>query len=85
PLVLTDANQLESALLNLVVNARDAMPGGGEITISAERRNVTTGSANALATGDYVCLSIADQGEGMDAETLANATQPFFTTKGVGK
>ena len=85
PPVLTDANQLESALLNLVVNARDAMPDGGEIAITAERRYVTTGSANSLATGDYVCLSIADQGEGMDAETLANASQPFFTTKGVGK
>lgn len=85
PLVLADLNQLESALLNLVVNARDAMPGGGEITISADRRTVTAGKAHSLAAGDYVRLSVADQGEGMDAETLANATEPFFTTKGVGK
>ncbi len=85
PLVLTDSNQLESALLNLVVNARDSMSSGGQISISAERRNVTNEKGVSLEAGDYVCLAVTDQGEGMDAETLARASQPFFTTKGIGK
>lgn len=85
PHVRTDSNQLESALLNLVVNARDAMPGGGEITIAAELRSVPAGQRTTLFAGEYVCLSVRDQGEGMDAQTLASATTPFFTTKGVGK
>ncbi len=85
PLALTDGNQLESALLNLVVNARDAMPGGGEIMIAAERRTAKVDEPHSLAPGDYLCLSVTDKGEGMDEETLANATTPFFTTKGVGK
>ncbi|KQV37679.1 MULTISPECIES: PAS domain-containing sensor histidine kinase [unclassified Rhizobium] len=85
PPVRTDANQLESALLNLVVNARDAMPDGGEIVIAAERRSIEAAKAGLLLAGNYLCLSVRDEGEGMDAETLANATTPFFTTKGVGK
>lgn len=85
PKIRTDSNQFESALLNLVVNARDAMPGGGEITIAAELETVASGSLSALPPGEYVCLSVRDQGEGMDAETLAKAATPFFTTKGVGK
>lgn len=85
PPVLTDANQLESALLNLAVNARDAMPDGGRITIQARRHVVTSQLDAGLAPGDYVCVSVADEGEGMDADTLARATEPFFTTKGVGK
>jgi CheY-like chemotaxis protein len=85
PKVRTDSNQLESALLNLVVNARDAMPDGGEITIAASLENVTSGRRHTLPPGEYVCLSVRDRGEGMNAETLANATTPFFTTKGVGK
>ncbi|MDR7144912.1 PAS domain-containing sensor histidine kinase [Rhizobium sp. BE258] len=84
PKVRSDSNQFESALLNLVVNARDAMPGGGEITIAAERRSDRP-SRSTLPPGNYVCLSVRDQGEGMDDETLANATTPFYTTKGVGK
>jgi PAS domain S-box-containing protein len=84
PRVRSDSNQLESALLNLVVNARDAMPGGGEVTIAAELKTVLSGRST-LPSGEYVCLSVRDQGEGMDAETLANATTPFYTTKGVGK
>ena len=83
PRVQTDAAQLEAALMNLVVNARDAMPGGGVITISARLEQVQ--SHPELAPGDYVRLSLADTGEGMDEETLARATEPFFTTKGVGK
>ena len=79
--VLTDANQLELALLNLVVNARDAMPLGGRIVIGAKESRLN----DAPMMGRYVCLSVTDSGEGMDAETLARATEPFFTTKGVGK
>jgi len=81
--ILVDANQLELALLNLAVNAKDAMPGGGRLTISA--REAEGGQNPALAPGRYVCLSVADIGEGMDAATLEHATEPFFTTKGVGK
>jgi len=83
PRVRTDPAQLEAALMNLVVNARDAMPGGGTITISAKLEQVEKNAA--LEAGDYVKLSLADTGEGMDEETLARATEPFFTTKGVGK
>jgi PAS domain S-box-containing protein len=85
PPVLSDPNQLESALLNLVVNARDAMPEGGMIAISARRHSLRQGQIPELDPGDYVCLSVKDEGEGMDAETLEKATTPFFTTKGVGK
>jgi PAS domain S-box-containing protein len=85
PTVLSDPNQLESALLNLVVNARDAMPEGGMITISARKHSLRQGQIPELDPGDYVCLSVKDEGEGMDAETLEKATAPFFTTKGVGK
>jgi CheY-like chemotaxis protein len=80
-----DSNQLELALLNLVVNARDAMPEGGAIIISARQEQVTEGGTARLAPGEYVCLLVADTGMGMDAETLDRAVQPFFTTKGVGK
>ncbi len=85
PPVLADANQLEMALLNLAVNARDAMPGGGTIRITSEYRTATALEIGSLAPGSYVGLSVVDTGEGMDAETLARATEPFFTTKGVGK
>ena len=82
--ILIDANQLELAILNLAVNARDAMPQGGTLSISARLETVTE-TSQTLAAGSYVCLSIVDQGTGMDAETLAHATEPFFTTKGAGK
>lgn len=85
PKVLSDPNQLASALLNLVVNARDAMPDGGLITISARKQSLETGHVNDLGAGEYVCLSVKDEGEGMDEETLEKAVTPFFTTKGVGK
>ena len=85
PPVLADANQLELALLNLAVNARDAMLDGGTILISAEHAVVGAGVHGGLAEGPYVCLVVADAGEGMDSETLLRATEPFFTTKGIGK
>ncbi len=83
--VLADANQLEMALLNLVVNARDAMPDGGQIVISAREDVVSEGDNAVLKPGSYVCLSVSDSGSGMDQQTLRRATEPFFTTKGVGK
>jgi nitrogen-specific signal transduction histidine kinase len=81
PRIKTDVAQLENALLNLVLNARDAMPRGGTITITAERR----GGEKAGGEADFVCLVVTDTGEGMTAETVARAAEPFFTTKGVGK
>ncbi|MGO4408566.1 MULTISPECIES: PAS domain S-box protein [unclassified Brevundimonas] len=84
PPVLTDPCQLEAAILNLAVNARDAMPGGGKVTVSARREHAAR-ATSGLAAGDYVVLSVADNGAGMAPETLARATEPFFTTKGVGK
>jgi PAS domain S-box-containing protein len=82
---LVDAHQLELALLNLFVNARDAMPAGGSIEIRAAVESVTKGHASGLPAGRYVRLSVIDEGEGMSPETLARAADPFFTTKGVGK
>ena len=79
PLVMADRSQLELALMNLMVNARDAMPGGGSIELTAK---------DAVGPDDgrrYVCVSVRDQGEGMDPETVSRAVEPFFTTKGVGK
>lgn len=84
PPIVIDANQLELALLNLVVNARDAMPEGGFVKITA-RREAVDGEAGGLAPGFYICVAIADSGCGMNQETLAHATEPFFTTKGSGK
>jgi len=83
--VQADQNQLEMALVNLVVNARDAMPGGGGVIITAQEQKVEAGIVQGLKAGKYVRLSVQDQGEGMDEETLARAIEPFFTTKGVGK
>jgi signal transduction histidine kinase len=86
PPVLADANQLELALLNVALNARDAMPNGGKLLISAqEETKGAAGSDLALQPGDYVRISITDTGSGMDEATLAKATDPFFTTKGPGK
>jgi signal transduction histidine kinase/CheY-like chemotaxis protein len=80
--VMSDANQLELALLNLAVNARDAMPAGGKLIISARRANVVD---RHLLKGDYVQLSVTDTGVGMTDEVRARAIEPFFTTKPVGQ
>jgi signal transduction histidine kinase len=85
PPVLADVNQLELALMNLALNARDAMPEGGTLTISACEEIVGDAPRCGLAPGSYVRLSVADTGQGMDADTLARAAEPFFTTKGTGK
>ena len=84
-LVHADANQLEMALLNLAVNARDAMPDGGSIVIAAREETVKPRSRSKLKAGRYVRLSVKDTGEGMDKTTLRRAMEPFFTTKGVGR
>jgi PAS domain S-box-containing protein len=81
PKVKADTNQLELAILNLAVNARDAMPNGGVITIAAREDH----DENSPPAKRHVALSVADTGCGMDEETLKHAQEPFFTTKGVGK
>lgn len=82
PKVCADPTQLELALVNLVVNARDAMPGGGQIVVQARTGD---GTAAGLLAGEYVCLSVQDSGQGMKPEVLHRAIEPFFTTKGIGK
>src|ERR1700732_2427604 len=84
---LCDPNQLESALLNLAINARDAMPDGGKLTIvtaNARLDSVTAGTP-ALFPGDYICIAVTDTGVGMSAEVAARAFDPFFTTKPIGQ
>jgi len=85
PPAKADPNQLEMALLNLSVNARDAMPEGGTLRISASTETVAAGHRSGLADGSYVRLCVADTGVGMDEATLARAIEPFFSTKGIGK
>jgi signal transduction histidine kinase/CheY-like chemotaxis protein len=82
-----DPVQLESAVLNLAINARDAMPRGGTLRIATHDARVVSGSALAqegLAEGDYVLIDVTDTGSGMSPEVMAQAFEPFFTTKGVG-
>jgi signal transduction histidine kinase len=82
--ITVDPAQLELALLNLVINARDGMPGGGNVTLRGS--NVTlTPERPDLPAGDYVLLTLSDTGEGMSEEVMARALDPFYTTKGVGK
>jgi PAS domain S-box-containing protein len=85
PPVRVDPNQLELALLNLAVNARDAMPLGGRLAISGRHAPGGAGVPAELASGRYVCITVSDTGTGMDEVTLKRAMEPFFTTKGVGK
>jgi PAS domain S-box-containing protein len=84
PLVSADANQIELALLNLAVNARDAMPDGGAIRIALKQAEQIA-PTDELAAGSYVVLTVADEGSGMDKETLQKAIEPFFSTKELGK
>jgi signal transduction histidine kinase len=79
-----DANQLELAILNLTINARDAMPDGGLLRIDLQNRNVDRKSPTELSLAEYVVMSISDTGTGMDETTLARAFEPFFTTKEIG-
>jgi PAS domain S-box-containing protein len=84
-LAYTDAHQLENALLNLVINARDAMPDGGRLTIQTGCVQVSSAQADGPEPGEYVTLSVADNGSGMPAEVVAKAFDPFFTTKPIGQ
>lgn len=85
PPVKADPNQLEMALLNLAVNARDAMVHGGTLEISATPETIGSGHQSGAQPGSYVRLCIADTGTGMDKATIARAVEPFFSTKGIGK
>jgi len=85
PPALADPNQLELAILNLCVNARDAMPDGGPLTITVEEVTISPGLEPALSPGLYVRLSVIDAGCGMDAATLARAVEPFYSTKETGR
>ena len=80
--VMADTNQMEMALLNLAINARDAMDGGGELRFSA---GPARSPESLLPAGDYVRIAVTDSGEGMPPEVAARVFEPFFTTKGVGK
>jgi PAS domain S-box-containing protein len=84
PHIKADPAQLEMALLNLAVNARDAMPDGGTLTIAAKRVRLT-GDGEGLPAGDWVHLSIADTGVGMNPQVLERAIEPFYSTKGIGR
>ncbi|MBT6909851.1 MAG: hybrid sensor histidine kinase/response regulator, partial [Rhodospirillaceae bacterium] len=81
-----DPGQLENALLNLAINARDAMPGGGVITLSANniRLDEQAAAHEEVLPRDYVVLNVADTGSGMTEEAISHAFEPFFTTKDVG-
>ena len=85
--VHADPTQLETALLNLAINARDAMPHGGTVTLALENCSLPDAryADASLPPGEYVCLALADEGSGMSAETAASAFEPFFTTKAIGE
>jgi PAS domain S-box-containing protein len=85
---LTDANQLENALLNLAINGRDAMPHGGRLIVSTENlvlKKADHGGTDSITAGDYTVISVSDTGVGMTRETLAKVFDPFFTTKPIGQ
>jgi signal transduction histidine kinase len=83
--IRVDPNQLELAILNLALNARDAMPDGGRLTIAMQRERLGAADIPGLPGGDYVCISVKDTGDGMDEDTVKRATEPFFTTKAPGQ
>ena len=80
-----DASQLELALMNLIINARDAMPEGGVIEVASENRSVEGSGTLGLSLGDYVVVTVADEGTGIAADMIDRVLEPFFTTKEVGK
>ncbi|HYG32310.1 MAG TPA: PAS domain S-box protein [Methylophilaceae bacterium] len=83
--VMVDAARFESALLNLIVNSRDALPQGGTIAITTENARLKAGEIGSLAEGDYVKITVKDNGLGMPADTVTHAFEPFYTTKEMGK
>ena len=88
PVLVADYAQLETALLNLAINARDAMPQGGTLKIAVERTLIdedVAGTPTDLVPGDYACISVSDTGSGMPPEVVERAFEPFFTTKDPGK
>lgn len=85
PPVHTDPHQLEMAILNLTVNARDAMPQGGTLSLGAVEESIAPNNREGLRPGRYIHFQVADTGVGMDEATLARAIEPFFSTKGVGQ
>jgi signal transduction histidine kinase len=80
-----DVDQLELALMNLIMNAADAMQQGGSAIITLIARTFDPGDRADLGPGRYICLSVTDTGEGMDDSTLSRAIEPFFSTRGIGK
>jgi PAS domain S-box-containing protein len=85
PPAKTDPQQLEMAILNLCMNARDAIDGGGKLTIAVAKKTIEAEQIPALKPGNYIRLSVADTGKGMDEATIAKAVEPFFSTKGIGQ
>ena len=83
--VIADANQLESALLNLAVNARDAMPDGGKLTIRAFQQTISEPNKLDLAPGEFIAIEVSDTGVGMPPEVIGKVFEPFFTTKPIGQ
>jgi len=83
--VFADQAQLELALVNLIINARDAMPNGGTVTVSASNRTLASEELQGLPAGDYVRIAVGDTGTGISREDLGKVMEPFFTTKEVGK
>ena len=86
--IRADHSQIEQVLMNLVVNAREAMPHGGSLTISTANADLSEGVANTdprIRPGRYVVLTVSDSGEGMDKPTLQHVFEPFFTTKALGR
>jgi PAS domain S-box-containing protein len=85
PMIMVDAAQVEAAILNLMVNARDATPDGGSIKLHTGCVDLATSAVGALPAGTYVTLTVTDTGEGMAADVIGRAIEPFFTTKPIGK
>jgi len=85
PPVHIDPHQLEMAILNLAVNARDAMPSGGRLTVEAKEVELAGDEQAELQPGRFIYLQVTDTGSGMDEETLGRAVEPFFSTKGIGQ